>query len=124
MLKGALVAFAIMLASIPIPIVHFVALPISPFVAGFIGGGVANADESRITWFGLLVGGLMILPAIPLAIWAALSDGDVLFLPAGLVLVIAIAIPFYAWFGVTVGALLSYLMRRKERESTTNDATV
>ncbi len=124
MLKGALVAFAIMLASIPIPIVHFVALPISPFVGGFIGGGVAHADEARITWFGLLVGGLMVLPAIPLAIWAALSDGDVLFLPSGLVLVVAIAIPFYAWFGVTVGALVSYLMRRKERESSTSDAAV
>ena len=57
MLKGALIAFGIMLGSIAIPLVHWVSIWFGPFLAGFFGGGVAKADEDRIIKFGLLVGG-------------------------------------------------------------------
>ena len=42
MLKGVMVGFGIMLASLVIPIVHYVAAPLSPFNAGFIGGGMVS----------------------------------------------------------------------------------
>ena len=115
MLKGTLVAFGIMLASIPIPIVHFVTLPIGPFIAGFIGGGIAKADEGRILVFGLLVGGLMLIPAVALLIVGLLSDGDIIGLNRWLVVGVAGALPIYVWFGVTMGALVNYLTRAGER---------
>ena len=63
MLKGVLVGFGIMLAAIPIPIVHFIAVPLSPFIAGFIGSGVAKIDQNGIVKFGGLMAGLMVIPA-------------------------------------------------------------
>ena len=63
MLKGVLVGFGIMLAAIPIPIVHFIAVPLSPFIAGFIGSGVAKIDQNEIVKFGGLMAGLMVIPA-------------------------------------------------------------
>ena len=115
MLKGTLIAFAIMLVAIPIPGVHFIAIPISPFVAGFVGGGVAKADEARIIWFGLIVGALMILPAVVIILYWQLSDSDrLLGAPTLFWAIIGIAIVPYAWFGVTIGALVSYVMRSNQ----------
>ena len=76
MLKGVIIAFAIMLVAIPIPGVHFVAIPISPFVAGFIGGGIAKADEIKIVWFGLIVGALMLIPAAAIIVYWQISDAE------------------------------------------------
>jgi hypothetical protein len=115
MLKGVLVAFGIILASIPVPIVHFVAVPVGPFVAGFVGGGVAKANEGRVVIFGLIVGGLALIPAAVLLIVTLALDVD-LGLPTGLVVAAAIALVPYTWFGVTVGALISFLLREKERK--------
>ena len=117
MLKGTLVAFGIMLASLPIPGVHFIAAPISPFVAGFVGGGVAKADEGRIIWFGLIVAGLMLIPAAILLVLGLTSEGDLLGLPTSLVVAAAAVLVPYAWFGVTIGALISYVMRSREARS-------
>lgn len=116
MLNGAAVAFAIILASIPIPIVHFVALPISPFIAGFVGGGVAKADEGQVTVFGLLVAGLALIPAVILLILAVATDIN-FGMPSALVIGAAIVLVPYTWFGVTIGALVSYLFRKKEAET-------
>ena len=114
MLKGALIAFGIMLVSIPIPIVHFVAVPLSPF----IGGGIARADEERIIWFGLLVAGLMAIPAVATGLVLAFADtGSVLGANRTLLIIFAAAIVPYAWFGVTVGALISYAFRAAERRN-------
>jgi uncharacterized membrane protein YGL010W len=115
MLKGVLVAFGIILASIPIPIVHFVAVPVGPFVAGFMGGGVAKADEGRIVIFGLIVGGLALIPAAVLLVLTLVMDVH-LGLPTGLVVAAALALVPYTWFGVTVGALISFVLRDKERK--------
>lgn len=113
MLKGVLVAFGVILASIPVPIVHFVAVPVGPFVAGFVGGGIARADEGRIVIFGLIVGGLALIPAAVLLLATLVMDLD-LGLPTGLVVAAAIALVPYTWFGVTVGALISFLLRDKD----------
>lgn len=112
--KGIAVAAAIMLAAIPIPLVHFVAIPISPFVAGFVGGGIAKADESKIIWFGLILAGLMSIPsAVIVLAWVVMNTDTLLGAPSGFWLVIGIALVPYTWFGATVGALLSYLSRRR-----------
>ncbi len=114
MFKGIAAAFAIMLAAIPIPIVHFVAIPISPFIAGFVGGGIAKADEARIIWFGLIVGGLMLIPAsIILLLWQALDVDTMLGAPAMFWAAVGFAIVPYTWFGATVGALVSYALRAR-----------
>ena len=117
MLKGVVVAFGIMLASLLIPLVHFVTVPLGPFVAGFFGGAIAKADEGKILVFGLLVAGLMLIPAVVLLIVGLLSEGDLLGLNRWLVVGVAAAIVPYTWFGVTFGALISYLLRAKEQKS-------
>ena len=50
MLKGVLTAFAIMLVAIPIPGVHFVAIPLSPFIAVSSAEGhrKSRRDENRM----------------------------------------------------------------------------
>ena len=114
MLRGALIAFAIMLVAIPIPIVHFVAIPISPFVAGFIGGGIAKADEMKIVWFGLIVGALMLIPSAAIITYWQVGDAEKLLgAPTWFWALVGIAIAPYAWFGATIGALVSFLMRSK-----------
>jgi len=117
MLKGVLIAFGIMLASIPIPIVHFITLPISPYIAGFIGGGVAKADEGKITVFGFIVGGLMLIPSAVILILGLGFDVKLFGLDKLLVAIVAGVLPFYAWYGVTLGAFVSYLLRRKEQKN-------
>lgn len=116
MLNGVLAAYGIILASIPIPIVHFITFPVGPFVAGFIGGGIARADEGRVILFGLIVGGLALIPAAILLILVFLLDVE---FPVnrGLVIFTAVALVPYTWFGVTVGALISYVLRDKERKN-------
>jgi hypothetical protein len=117
LLKGVLVAFGIMLASLAIPVVHYLTGPVGPFVAGFVGGSVAKADEGRIIWFGLVVAGLMLIPAAILLAVGLVSEGRILGVPASLLVVLAALLVPYAWFGVTVGALISYLMRSREARS-------
>ena len=114
MLKGVIIAFAIMLAAIPLPGVHFVAIPVSPFIAGFVGGGIAKADEIKIVWFGTIVGALMLIPAAAIIIYWQISDAE-RFLGAPILFwaIIGIGIAPYAWFGTTIGALVSYLMRTR-----------
>ena len=117
MLKGIATAFGIMLGSIAIPVVHYFTFPIGPFIAGFVGGGVAKADEGKIITFGLAVAGLALIPAAILLVIGLTHDGKLLGVPAGLVVFAAAALVPYTWFGVTVGALISYVMRSREARS-------
>ena len=48
MIKGALTSVILMFVFIPIPVVHFFAVPLSPFIGGFIGGAIAKAEKERI----------------------------------------------------------------------------
>ena len=116
MLKGALVAFVILVAGLPVPVLHFFWAPVAPFVAGFFGGAVAKADEGRILLFGLVVAGLMAIPALVILLLRFLGGLEQIYsLSSTLVVVVAIAIVPYTWFGVTVGALVSYASRSGER---------
>lgn len=118
MAKGIAVATAIMLAAIPIPVAHFFLIPISPFVAGFVGGGVAKADEAKLIWFGLTLAGLMLIPAAVIIVAWLLLDADTLLgAPSAFWLVIGIALVPYTWFGATLGALISYLFRRRSQDT-------
>lgn len=116
MLNGVLAAYGIILASLPVPIVHFITFPIGPFIAGFVGGGIAKADEGRVVIFGLIVGGLALIPAAVLLVLALVLDVEFP-VPTGLVVFAAIALVPYTWFGVTVGALISFMLRENERKN-------
>ena len=117
MLKGVLVGFGIMLAAIPIPMVHFVAVPFSPFVAGFIGSGVANVDQNGIVKFGALMAGLMLIPAVlVLLVKFVFGVDEIMGLSATLWLIVVLALIPYTWFGATVGALGGYLARRNQTD--------
>jgi len=65
MVKGVLIGFGIMVVCALIPLVHFLALPASPFIAGYVG--VGHAKESSGTYavkglkFGSLLGLLVLL---------------------------------------------------------------
>ena len=117
MLKGIIVAYSIIIISIPIPIVHFFTIPVSPFVAGFIGGGLAEADDEKIVYFGLIIAGLMALPAFFIGFLALLSKVELITLNVSwFYIVIAIVIVPYTWFGVTLGALASWKVRKSSNK--------
>ncbi len=115
MLNGVLVAAGIVLASlvtIGIPIVHFISVPLGPFIAGLVGGGVANANEGKILIFGLYVALLMAIPSGLLILVGLILDVDSTI--QWLLIIAGIAVVPYTWWAVTVGALIGYLLRRKE----------
>ena len=115
MLTGVLVAAGIILgslATIAIPIVHFISVPSGPFIAGLVGGGVAKADEGRIITFGLYVALLMAVPSGLLVLLGFLLDVNSTI--QWLLIIVGFAIVPYTWWAVTVGALIGYLMRKNE----------
>ena len=106
MLKGVLVGFGIMLASLVIPVVHYVAAPLSPFVAGFIGSGIANINQDGIIKFGGLMAGLMFIPAVVvLIIKFVFGVDEIIRIPTTWWMIVVVALIPYTWFGATVGAL-------------------
>ena len=113
--NGVLVAAGIIigsLATIAIPIVHFISVPSGPFIAGLVGGGVAKADEGKIIIFGLYVALLMAVPAGLLVLLGFLLDVNSTI--QWLLIIVGFAIVPYTWWAVTVGALIGYLIRRNE----------
>lgn len=118
MLNGVLVGFGIMLASLLIPVVHYVAAPLSPFVAGFIGGGIAKIDQDGIIKFGVLTALLMLIPVFAVLLMKfAFSVDEVFSIPTTWVMIIVIIFIPYTWFGATVGAMGGYYIRRNQEES-------
>ena len=117
MLKGVLVGFGIMLASLVIPFVYYVAAPLSPFIAGFIGGGIAKIDQDGIIKFGALMAGFMLIPvAIVLAIKFVFGVDEILRIPTTWWMIAVLVLIPYTWFGATVGALGGYLARRNQTD--------
>ena len=45
MLVSVVISFLIIIISAAIPIVHFVAFPLSPFISGFIGASVGDLEN-------------------------------------------------------------------------------
>ena len=115
MFKGVLVGFGIMLASLVIPVVHYVAAPLSPFVAGFIGSGIANINQDGIIKFGGLMAGLMFIPAVVvLIIKFVFGVDEIIRIPTTWWIVVVVPLIPYTWFGATVGALGGYMIRRNQ----------
>ncbi|HJP27339.1 MAG TPA: hypothetical protein QF694_00825 [Dehalococcoidia bacterium] len=118
MLNGVLVGFGIILASLIIPIVHYVAVPLSPFIAGFIGSGVAKIDESGIVKFGALMAALMFVPSVVmLLVKFVFGVDEIIGIPTMLGVWVTLALIPYTWFGATVGALGGYVIRRNQEKS-------
>ena len=117
MTRGISIAFMILVVSFVIPVVHYFTGPIGPFVAGFVGGGIAKANEGKIIIFGLLVSGLMLIPAIGFLVAALLSESNIFGLNRWLIITMSVALVPYTWFGVTVGALISYLLRSNSEKN-------
>ncbi len=124
MLNGVLVGFGIMIASMVIPIVHYVAVPLSPFIAGFIGGGIAKIDQDGIIKFGAMMAGLMLVPTIVmLIIKFALGVDEVIGIPTMLGVWVTAALVPYTWFGTTVGAMGGYYIRKNQEQESEEDST-
>jgi len=68
MIKGALTSVILMFVFIPIPIVHFFAVPLSPFIGGFIGGAIAKAEKEKIIIFSFITTGIKLLYLILLCL--------------------------------------------------------
>jgi hypothetical protein len=118
MFQGVIVAASIVLASLmvlPIPFVHFIIPPLGPFVAGVVGGGVAKANQGRIITFGLYVAALMSIPAVLLVVLGLVLDLDSTI--KWLLIIVGFGIVPYTWWAVTMGALISYLIRRGDTEA-------
>ena len=79
MIKGVFIAFGIMVVSLLIPLVHFVAAPASPFIGGYIGISSARADPRspgvKAITFGFLLGGLVLIITVSAsAVVTAVAD--------------------------------------------------
>ena len=116
LLNGVLVGFVIMIASLIIPLVHYVTAPLSPFVAGFIGSWIANIDQNGIVKFGALTALLMVIPALVVSLLKFVIGVDEIFsIPTTWVMIALLIFVPYTWFGATVGAMGGYYVRRNEK---------
>ena len=70
MLKGALTSVILMFVFIPIPVVHFFAVPLSPFIGGFIGGSIAKAEKEKIILFSFITTGITAIPSFFIIIYS------------------------------------------------------
>ncbi len=65
MIKGVFIALGIMIVSLLIPVVHFVAFPASPFVGGYFGIKFARVPResyaAKCLLFGALLGSLFLI---------------------------------------------------------------
>lgn len=97
MIKGVLVALGIMVVSALIPIVHFIAVPVSPFIGGYVGISLARSSSGSYAVQGLKFGGLLGLVVL---LVAAIGAAIVTFAvdPTQKVLVVM-------WIGVVVFTL-------------------
>ena len=59
MIKGVLVALGIIIVSALIPIVHFIAVPVSPFIGGYFGVSFARSGSDSYAVEGLKFGSLL-----------------------------------------------------------------
>ena len=105
-----------MIASLIIPLVHYVTAPLSPFVAGFIGSGIANIDQNGIVKFGALTALLMVIPALVVSLLKFVIGVDEIFsIPTTWVMIALLIFVPYTWFGATVGAMGGYYVRRNQK---------
>ena len=116
MLKGALTSVILMFIFIPIPVVHFFAVPLSPFIGGFIGGSIAKAEKEKIIIFSFITTAITAIPSVFIIIYSLIqrsNHSDVAGMDPLLAIILAIVLIPYTWFGNLVGALISYTARAK-----------
>ncbi len=109
MLISVLVSFIIIVVSAAIPIVHFFAFPISPFISGFIGASIGDLHDERIVYFGLLCSVVLFLPLFLLMEFTGVL-GELRWYYS---LIISFLLSGYVWFGTTIGALLKFWSSKK-----------
>ena len=94
MIKGVLVALGIMIVSALIPLVHFITVPVSPFIGGYVGINYAQSSPRgyamKSMQFGSLLGLVVLVVSGAAAVIVSLIIG-----PAQKVLVLM-------WIGVAV----------------------
>ncbi len=116
MLKGALTSVILMFVFIPIPVVHFFAVPLSPFIGGFIGGSIAKAEKEKIILFSFITTGITAIPSFFIIIYSFIrrsNNLEVAGMDPFLAIILAIIFIPYTWFGNTIVALISYTARGK-----------
>ena len=114
MLKGALIGFAVALAMLLPPILHWVSGPLGPLVGGFLGGSRARLKPAHAPLMGLLMGLFMVAPLSLLI--AASSVADTL-LPGGLrnvLAVVAVVIVLYTTVMGSIGAAIGGALALRE----------
>ena len=109
MLISVFVSFIIIIVSAAIPIVHFFAFPISPFISGFIGASIGDLQDERIVYFGLLCSVVLFLPLFLLMEFTGVL-GELRWYYS---LIISFLLSGYVWFGTTIGALLKFWSSKK-----------
>ena len=102
MIQGVLVAFVIMVALVPIPIVHIVGIPFGPFIGGYFGVSLAGGGFPSPASKALVFGGLLGL------VWLSVSVGAAIVLNLimgwNLVLLLGVAAVF-TLYTASMGAL-------------------
>ena len=110
MLIAVITSFLIIVVSAAIPLVHFIAFPISPFISGFIGASIGNVEDEKIVYFGILSAITLFLPLfLLLELTGILGDLRWYFS-----LLISFILCGYIWFGITIGALLKFWSSNKK----------
>ena len=109
MFRAALVGAAITLGCIVVPIVHFLTAIPSPFIGGYMAGARSACTQGQAVLIGLLMAGLLLLPAaiavMGIALFASLSLSFVL-------VVVGVAV-LWIFAGGTVGAALGGASARR-----------
>ena len=109
MFRAALVGAAITLGCIVVPIVHFLTAIPSPFIGGYMAGARSACTQGQAVLIGLLMAGLLLLPAaiavMGIALFASLSLSFVL-------VVVGMAV-LWIFAGGTVGAALGGASARR-----------
>ncbi len=117
MLKGVLISLLIMFIgglSILIPVVHFILPWIAPFIAGFVGSSVANVKGTQVALFGTVVAAFFLPFPLIFGLLALFSFDQIFGINANLIAILFFAIIPFAWFSVTLGAVVSYFIRSKQ----------
>ena len=118
MIKGVFIALGIIVVSLLIPLVHFVAFPASPFLGGYFGIKFAQVPResyaAKCLLFGTLLGSLFLILVSPVAVLVVtLSDLGQRF--QFLIWVVVGVLTLYTGSMSALGAMLSVL--RSGRES-------
>ena len=115
MLKGALIGFAIALAMLLPPIIHFISGPLGPLVGGFFGGSKAQVRGGQALIMGLLMGLFMVFPLAVLLVVGSVAEA---LLPNGVgsvLAVVAVVIVVYTGLMGSLGAAIGgHLALRQE----------